>query len=226
MKPLSMDVVCYLAYSQFKVHLGPVPEAVCEKRSSGLRYESTSLQSSSIFAQIEKDGFHQRRLLFARRLVIVYNGRLRHHHFLNDTQLPKATLQITEDGSCYDSRTNSWYIHSPFPSTHTRRLTDHLANVRVIHAVFDGGILRGYSDPELVVGIRADGRYYAAVVSLLHRNSERDDLAMTIEARDCQSDGHALVELYRVSQSLLNHVRRLCEGHAGRFEDWRDLGMP
>jgi hypothetical protein len=24
MKPLSMDLVCYLAYSQFKVHLGPV----------------------------------------------------------------------------------------------------------------------------------------------------------------------------------------------------------
>jgi hypothetical protein len=66
------------------------------------------------------------------------------------------------------------------------------------------------------------------VVSLLHRNPmhQRDDLAMTIEARDCQSDGHALVELYRVSQSLLNHVRRLCENQAGRFADWRDLGMP
>jgi hypothetical protein len=63
MKPLSMDVVCYLAYSQFKVHLGPVPEAVCEKRSSGLRYESTNLQSSSIFAVHVMNGSRNRPFL-------------------------------------------------------------------------------------------------------------------------------------------------------------------
>jgi hypothetical protein len=44
---LDMDVDCYLAYSQLKVHLGPAPESVCEKRFSDLRYESTSLRSSN-----------------------------------------------------------------------------------------------------------------------------------------------------------------------------------
>jgi hypothetical protein len=46
---------------------------------------------------------------------------------------------------------------------------------------------------------------------------------MTIEAKDCESDVHALVELYKVSLSLLNHARELCENQAGNFADWKDL---
>jgi hypothetical protein len=114
-----MDVGYFLAYSQSKAHLGPVPEAVCEKGSSGLRHESNKSAIIENFAQTEKDSFHQGRLLFARRRLVVYNGRLPPRQLLDDKQLPKATLQITEDGSCYDSRTNPWYINSPFPSTHT-----------------------------------------------------------------------------------------------------------
>jgi hypothetical protein len=70
------------------------------------------------------------------------------------------------------------------------------------------------------------GRYHAAAVSPIPRDHGTDDLAMTIEVRDCQSDVHALMELYRMSQSLLNHVRGLCENRAGNFADWRSLRMP
>jgi hypothetical protein len=61
------------------------------------------------------------------------------------------------------------------------------------------------------------------MVSSLHRVEGRDDLAMTIEAKDCESDAHALVELYKVSLSLLNHARELCENQAGDFVDWKHL---
>jgi hypothetical protein len=103
--------------------------------------------------------------------------------------------------------------------THIRRLTNHPANVRVIHAVCDGGILpvRGYSAPEIIVGLSVGGRYYAAVVSSFHRDHGRNKLAMTIQAKDCQSDIEALVKLYEVSLSLLNDVRELCEKLGGEF---------
>jgi hypothetical protein len=61
------------------------------------------------------------------------------------------------------------------------------------------------------------------MVSSLHRVEGRDDLAMTIEAKDCESDVHALVGLYKMSLSLLNHARELCENQAGNFADWKDL---
>jgi hypothetical protein len=71
--------------------------------------------------------------------------------------------------------------------------------------------------------LRVGGLYFAAVVSSLHRDEGRDDLAITIEAKDCKSDVDALVELYKVSLSLLNHARELCENQAGNFADWKDL---
>lgn len=61
------------------------------------------------------------------------------------------------------------------------------------------------------------------MVSSLHSVEGRDDLAMTIEAKDCESDVHALVELYKMSLSLFNHARELCENQAGNFADWKDL---
>jgi hypothetical protein len=43
---------------------------------------------------------------------------------------------------------------------------------------------------------------------------------------ECQSGVEALVELYKASLSLLNHMRELCENQAGNFADWRELEMP
>jgi len=76
------------------------------------------------------------------------------------------------------------------------------------------------------MGIRGDGRYYAAVVCSCHHDHERDDVAMTIQVAGCLSDIQALTELYRSSLALVNNVRELCEDEAGNFASWRDIRIP
>ena len=109
-----------------------------------------------------------------------------------------------------------------------------LANVKFIYAIHNGRLLEpGHSSPEIIITASKKGSFHAAVVSILKRDGERDQISSTLDTdwewfdddndqQTFSTDVQTMRELYRMSQLRLGELRDRAIQEPYQKEFWED----